>query len=377
VVANWTTIPTTWLGFCFAAAGDFHGPVSASYHDGRHGTRPGSPAMAFTLDMKDTVPDDQPSLDALEAAAVLIYQSMPPTPQYRWPLLEARVGTTVWVKHENHTPTGAFKVRGGLVYLDELCRSGASPEGVISATRGNHGQSVGFAARQYGIPAAVVVPFGNSVEKNAAMRSLGVEVIEQGHDFQAAAEAADEIAIDRGWHRFPSFHPLLVRGVGTYAVELFRAVPELDTVYVPVGMGSGLCGVIAARDGLGLGTRVVAVVSERAPAFALSYEQGRIVSHDATTRIADGMACRTPVEAALAIARRGAERVVRVSDDEVESAMRALFTDTHNTAEGGGAAALAALVQEKERMRGRKVAVVLSGGNVDSNLFASVLKAAD
>ena len=333
--------------------------------------------MASTLEMKDTVPHDQPSLDALEAAAALIYQSMPPTPQYRWPLLEARVGTTVWVKHENHTPTGAFKVRGGLVYLDELCRTGAKPDGVISATRGNHGQSVGFAARKYGISAAVVVPFGNSVEKNAAMRSLGVEVIEQGHDFQAAAEVADRIAIDRGWHRFPSFHPLLVRGVGTYAVELFRAVPELDTVYVPVGLGSGICGVIAARDALGLGTRVVAVVSERAPAFALSYEQGRIVSHDVTTRVADGMACRTPVEAVLAVARRGAERVLRVSDDEVEAAMRALFADTHNTAEGGGAAALAALLQETERMRGCKVAVVLSGGNVDSSLFAAVLQTAE
>ena len=330
--------------------------------------------MAFTLEMKDIVPDDQTSLGALEAAAALVYQSMPPTPQYRWPLLEARVGTTVWVKHENHTPTGAFKVRGGLVYLEELCRTGAKPDGVISATRGNHGQSVGFAARRYGIPAAVVVPFGNSVDKNAAMRSLGVEVIERGHDFQAAAEVADEIAIERGWHRFPSFHPLLVCGVGTYALELFRAVPELDTVYVPVGMGSGLCGVIAARDALGLRTHVVAVVSERAPAFALSFEQGRIISHDVTTRIADGMACRTPVEAALTIARHGAERIVQVSDDEVESAMQALFADTHNTAEGAGAAALAALLQEKERMRGRKVAVVLSGGNVDSNLFAAVLK---
>jgi threonine dehydratase len=333
--------------------------------------------MAFILEMKDTVPDDQPSLDALEAAAALVYQSMPPTPQYRWPLLEARVGTTVWVKHENHTPTGAFKVRGGLVYLEDLCRTGAKPDGVISATRGNHGQSVGFAARQYGIPAAVVVPFGNSVDKNAAMRSLRVEVVEQGHDFQAASEAADEIAIQRGWHRFPSFHPLLVRGVGTYALELFRAVPDLDTVYVPVGLGSGICGVIAARDALGLGTRVVAVVSERAPAFALSYEQGRIVSHDVTTRIADGMACRTPVERALAIVRQGAERVVRVSDDEVESAMRALFTDTHNTAEGGGAAALAALLQERVKMRGRKVAVVLSGGNVDSAVFSTVLKTAE
>jgi threonine dehydratase len=329
--------------------------------------------MESTLEMKDIVTEDQPSLDSLEAAAALIYQSMPPTPQYRWPLLEDRVGTTVWVKHENHTPTGAFKVRGGLVYLDALCRTGTKPDGVVSATRGNHGQSVGFAARRYGIPAAVVVPFGNSVEKNAAMRSLGVEVIERGHDFQAAVEAADEIAITRGWHRFPSFHPLLVRGVGTYAVELFRAVPDLDTVYVPVGLGSGICGVIAARDALGVGTRIIAVVSARAPAFALSYEQGRVVSHEATTRVADGMACRTPVASALAVVRHGAERVVRVSDDEIESAMRALFSDTHNTAEGGGAAALAALLQEKAKMRGRRVGVVLSGGNVDSSLFAAVL----
>lgn len=298
---------------------------------------------------------------------------MSATPQYRWPLLEKRVGTTVWVKHENHTPTGAFKMRGGLVYLDDLCRNAAKPTGVISATRGNHGQSVGFAARQFGIPAAVVVPIGNSVEKNAAMRALGVEVIEQGHDFQAASEVADEIAATRGWHRFPSFHPLLVRGVGTYALELFRAVPDLDTVYVPVGMGSGLCGMIAARDALALRTNIVAVVSTGAPAFALSFEQGRVVSHEVTTRVADGMACRTPDAEALAIARRGAERVVQVSDDEVESAMRALFADTHNTAEGGGAAGLAALLQEKEKMRGRKTAVVLSGGNVDSPLFSRIL----
>jgi threonine dehydratase len=317
--------------------------------------------------------DGLPSLSDFEAAASLIYRSMPPTPQYEWPLLSARTGATVWVKHENHAPTGAFKVRGGLVYLDALCRSGEKPPGVISATRGNHGQSVGFAARQFGIPAAVVVPVDNSLEKNAAMRALGVEVIEQGHDFQAASEVADEIAAQRGWHRFPSFHPLLVCGVGTYALELFRAIPDIDTIYVPVGMGSGLCGVIAARDALGLQTRVIAVVSRSAPAFALSYREGRVISHDVTTRIADGMACRTPHVGALAIALAGAERVVEVSDDEVEAAMRALFADTHNTAEGGGAAALAALLQEKQTMRGKKTAIVLSGGNVDTPLFSRVL----
>ena len=322
--------------------------------------------------MTSTVQLGQPSLSSLENAAALVYESMPPTPQYRWPLLESRVGTAVWVKHENHTPTGSFKVRGGLVYFDDLFRAG-KPAGVVTATRGNHGQSVGFAARRYGVPATIVVPHGNSVEKNAAMRSLGVELIEQGRDFQAASEAAADIAAERGWHRLPSFHPLLVCGVGTYALELFRAVPDLDTVYVPVGMGSGLCGVIAARDALGLDTRVVGVVSTGAPAFAQSFREDRVISHEVTTRIADGMACRTPVREALDIARRGDVRIVKVTDDEVEAAMRALFADTHNVAEGGGAAALAALLQERGVMRGRKVAVVVSGGNVDSDVYSRVL----
>ena len=322
--------------------------------------------------MTTTVELGQPSLASLEAAAALVYESMPPTPQYRWPLLESRVGTVVWVKHENHTPTGSFKVRGGLVYFDDLCRNG-KPAGVVTATRGNHGQSVGFAARRYTIPATIVVPHGNSVEKNAAMKALGVELIERGRDFQAASEAAADIAAERGWHRLPSFHPLLVCGVGTYALELFRAVPDLDTVYVPIGMGSGLCGVIAARDALGLDTRVVGVVSSLAPAFAMSYRENRVISHEVTTRIADGMACRTPAREALDIARLGAERIVEVTDDEVEEAMRALFADTHNVAEGGGAAALAALLQERNEMRGRTVAIVLSGGNVDSDVYARVL----
>ena len=314
----------------------------------------------------------QPNLASLESAAALVYESMPPTPQYRWPLGDERVGTEVWVKHENHAPTGAFKVRGGLVYFDDLCRTG-KPPGVVTATRGNHGQSVGFAARRFGIPTAIVVPHGNSVEKNAAMQALGVELIERGRDFQAASEAAVEIAAERGWHRVPSFHPLLVCGVGTYALELFRAVADLDTVYVPVGMGSGLCGVIAARDALELETEIVGVVSKEAPAFALSYQEDRVISHEVTTRIADGMACRTPSQDALDIARRGGARVVLVTDDEVESAMRALFADTHNVAEGGGAAALAALIQERTAMRGRKVAVVVSGGNVDTNVYSRVL----
>ena len=310
-----------------------------------------------------------PSLAELEAAAALVYAVMPPTAQYAWPLLARRVGAEVWVKHENHTPTGAFKVRGGLVYFDDLARGG-SPAGVVTATRGNHGQSVGFAAARHGVRAAVVVPHGNSVEKNAAMRALGVELLERGDDFQAASEAAAALAEERGWHRMPSFHPLLVRGVGTYALELFRAVPDLHTVYVPIGLGSGIAGVIAARDALGLATRVVGVVSTEAPAYALSLAAGAPVSHPATTRVADGMACRTPVPEALDVVRQGAERVLRVSDDEVEEAMRAYFADTHNVAEGAGAAPLAALLQERTAMRGRRVAVILCGGNVDAPLVA-------
>lgn len=327
-----------------------------------------------------------PTLAELEAAAALVYAAMPPTPQYRWPLLEARVGTAVWVKHENHTPAGAFKVRGGVVYFDRLAGRTPRVPGVVTATRGNHGQSVGLAARRHGIPAVVVVPRGNSREKNAAMRATGVELVEAGDDFQASVEAADAIAAARGWHRLPSFHPDLVAGVGTYAVELFRAAPDLDTVYVPVGLGSGACGVLAARAALGARAAVVGVVSAGAPAYARSLASGRVEAHAVTTTLADGMACRTPVPEALdALAGRagvaGLDRVVEVTDAEVAAAMRALFADTHNAAEGAGAAALAALLQERDRapalVAGRRAAVVLCGGNVDADVFARVLAGAD
>ncbi|MGH7665267.1 MAG: threonine dehydratase [Gemmatimonadaceae bacterium] len=317
-----------------------------------------------------------PALRELEQAATLIYEAMPATPQYRWPLLDARCDCEVWVKHENHSPVGAFKVRGGLVYVDALRREHPQVEGIVTATRGNHGQSIGFAAARAQMGALVVVPHGNSVEKNAAMRALGVELVEHGHDFQAAVEAAEALAAERGWHRLPSFHPLLVRGVGTYALELFRGAPPLDAIYVPIGLGSGICGVIAARDALGLRTAVIGVTSAAAPAFARSLERGTVLSQDVTTRIADGVACRTPVAPALDVVARGTERVVEVTDEEVEEAMRALFADTHNVAEGAGAAALAGLLQERERMLGRRVAVVLTGGNVDSVEFARVLSAA-
>ncbi len=314
-----------------------------------------------------------PKLKQLEHAASIVYEAMAPTPQYAWPLLNAQIGAEIWVKHENHTPTGAFKLRGGLTYFHDLARHKDRPAGVISATRGNHGQSVGYAARRYGMSATVVVPYGNSVEKNAAMRALGVGLVEHGADFQAARERAMWIAQQRGLHMVPSFHPLLVQGVASYSLELLRAVPDLDVVYVPIGLGSGICGMIAAREALKLKTEIVGVVSELAPAYALSFEQKRAVEHPVSTRIADGMACRTPEPEALEILWHGMARAVRVSDDEVEEAMRLMYSATHNVAEGAGAAALAAATKERDRLAGRKAAVILCGANVDRDVFARIL----
>jgi threonine dehydratase len=317
--------------------------------------------------------DFLPSLETLRSAAAIVYETMAPTPQYAWPLLKAAVGTEIWVKHENHTPLGAFKIRGGLVYFKDMAGRNEKPAGVISATRGNHGQSVGYAARKYGLPATIVVPHGNSLEKNAAMRALGVELIEHGDDFQASRERAAWIAQQRGLQMVPSFHPLLVHGVASYSLELLQHVPDLDVAYVPIGLGSGICGMIAARNALGLRTEIVGVVSEQAPAYALSFEQRRLVEHPVTTRIADGMACRTPEPEALEILWRNLARIVRVTDDEVEDAMRLMYSATHNVAEGAGAAPLAAALKERDRLAGRKVALVLSGANVDRDVYARQL----
>ncbi len=312
-------------------------------------------------------------LDRLEAAADFVHSVMRPTAQICWPLLCARAGAEVWVKHENHTPSGSFKVRAGLVYMDDLKRAQPAAAGVIAATRGNHGQSVAFAARRLGLEAVVVVPHGNSVEKNAAMRALGAELIEHGHDFQAALEYAEGIAAERGLHSFPSFHELLVRGVASYGLEFLRAVPDLDTVYVPIGLGSGICGVMAARDALGLKTKVVGVVAENAPSYALSFAKGAPVATNAADTMADGLAVRVPAAEAVALINRGAERVVAVSDEAIAAAMGHYFTDTHNVAEGAGAATLAALLDEREAMAGKRVGLVLSGGNVDREVYLRIL----
>lgn len=315
-----------------------------------------------------------PSLAQLEAASQFVHSVMPATPQYRWLLLCQRTGADVWVKHENHTPLGAFKLRGGLTYMRELKRRNPDIAGVIAATRGNHGQSVAFAAQRVGVAAVIVVPHGNSVEKNAAMRALGAELIEHGHDFQAAYEHAMALAAARKLHPLRSFHPWLIAGVGTYALELFRGVPDIDTVYVPIGLGSGICGTIAARDALGLTTRVVGVVAENAPAYALSFARKAPVSTNSAETIADGMACRVPDAAALEIILKGTDRIVTVSEDEIKAAMRHYFADTHNVAEGAGAAPLAALLRERTRMDGKRVALILSGGNIDRDVYASVLR---
>jgi len=315
----------------------------------------------------------QPNLNEIQAAAKIVYASMPPTPQYCWPLLCERLGTEVWVKHENHTPVGSFKIRGGLVYFSELVKSGALNNGVISATRGNHGQSLGFSAKQYDIPATVVVPKGNSREKNAAMRALGVKLIEHGSDFQESREQALKISKTRGLHMMPSFHKSLIAGVATYSQELLQAVNNVDVVYVPIGLGSGVCGMVAARDALGLKTEIVGVVSAHAMAYFDSFSSRRLVESAVSTKLADGMACRVPEADALEIIWRGVDRVVAVTDTEVAAAMRILFECTHNTCEGAGAAATAAAIAERSQIKGRKIAVIVSGGNVDGNLFASVL----
>lgn len=316
-------------------------------------------------------------LALLEEAAARVHAVLPPTPQHHWPLLSRRAGAEVWVKHENHTPVGAFKVRGGIVLFDEMKANHPGLRGVIAATRGNHGQSVAFSAARAGLPAVIVVPRGNSAGKNAAMRALGAELVEHGEDFQAALEHARELAEERGLHFVPSFAPALVRGVASYALELFRGAPPFDRVYVPIGLGSGICGVIAARDALGLATEVVGVCAEAAPCYALSFAAGRPVSTEKADTLADGMACRVPVAEALATILRGAGRVVTVTEAEIRAAMRALFCDTHNVAEGAGAAPLAAALKDRAANAGKRIAVVLSGGNVDPGLFGSVLLEGD
>ncbi len=314
------------------------------------------------------------TLDELAAATATVRTYVPPTPAYAWPLLAERVGATVVVKHENHTPTGSFKARGGLVYVDALCRADRNLKGLVTATRGNHGQSVALAAARNGVPVVIVVPEGNSREKNAAMQAFGGELVTGGKDFDESRAVAAQIQNERGYHFVPSFHRDLVKGVATYALELFKSFDDLDVVYVPIGMGSGICGVISVRDLLGLKTEIVGVVAENAPAFALSFTAGHPMPTNSARTFADGVACRDPQAEAFAIVKTGAARVVTVSEDEIAEAIRIYYTTTHNLAEGAGAAPLAALLKEKARYAGKRAGLILSGGNIDMPLFAQVLR---
>jgi threonine dehydratase len=308
-------------------------------------------------------------LSELEGAAQVVQNAMAATPAHAWPLLSERLGAYVVVKHENHTPTGAFKVRGGLVYVDRLMRERPDTRGLISATRGNHGQSIAFAGRRHGLPVTIYVPHGNSVEKNRAMKAFGAHLVEHGNDFQEAREEAYRRAEIEGLHIVPAFHRNLVLGVASYALELFRAAPDLDVLYVPIGQGSGISGCIQVRDLLGLKTEIVGVQSTLAPSYALSFAARRVVNTNSSNTLADGMATRNPDADALAIILRGASRIVQVTDEAIAAAIQALWTDTHNLAEGAGAAALAAALREKSGLRGKRVGLVLSGGNIDFDLF--------
>lgn len=313
------------------------------------------------------------TLDELIEAVQIVRTLVPETPSYQWPLLSSRSGIDVVVKHENHTPTGSFKARGGLVYIDGLRRSGQLPKGLVTATRGNHGQSIAIGATRNNLPALIVVPEGNSQEKNAAMTAFGGEVIIAGSDFDDSRSIAARLQEERDYLFVPSFHRDLVLGVATYAYELFRQFSNLDVVYVPIGMGSGICGLITVRDLLGLQTEIVGVVAENAPAFALSFDAGKPVSTREANTFADGMACREPQKEPFEIIRQGAARVVLVSEHEIAEAVRILYTDTHNLAEGAGAASLAALMKEKEVYSGKQAGVILCGGNIDLPVFAKLL----
>jgi threonine dehydratase len=320
-----------------------------------------------------------PTIDEIRAAQKLIYAVMPATPQIVWPLLCERLGAEVWVKHENHTPIGAFKARTAIVYAAELFRGSNNKrsndiKGLVTATRGNHGQSVALAASRFKVPAHVVVPRGNSPEKNAAMRAQGADLIEFGIDYQESKEHAQKLAAENGWHFVPSYHYDIVKGVATYWLEFFSAAADLDVVYVPIGQGSGICSCSAVRNGLNLKTRIVGVVPEGAPAYALSFEAGRKVAAPVTTLLGDGMACRVPDDASLAVVLENVDRVLQVSEEEIAQAMKIYFTDTHNVVEGAGAAGLAAALKEKQMLRGKRVGLVVTGGNVDHDVFARILQ---
>jgi threonine dehydratase len=315
-----------------------------------------------------------PTLEEIHDSQKLVYSVMPPTPHISWPLINQRLETEAWVKHENHTPTGSFKARTAIAYAAELFKHSTGIKGLITATRGNHGQSVALAGQRFNVPVTIVVPHGNSSEKNAAMRGQDATLIEFGDDYQAAREHAQQLAKEQHLQMVPPYHRDIVKGVASYWVEFLEAVPDLDIAYVPVGMGSGISAACAVRNGMNLRTQIVGVVSDGAPAYALSFAAGKKIEAPVTTKIADGMACRIPDDEPLEIMRENVDHVVTVSDDDIRRAMKIYFTDTHNAVEGAGAASLAAALKEKAVLKGKKVGLILSGANVDHDIFAKVLQ---
>lgn len=316
-----------------------------------------------------------PTKQQLNAAAKIVYAAMPPTPQFSWPLINEALGCKAWIKHENHTPTGAFKVRGGLVYLHELAQRDPNTKHVVTATRGNHGLSIGYAAKRHGMTAHIVVPRGNSAEKNMAMRALGVDLIEYGDEFQDCREHAALLAQKNDWHRIPSMHADLLSGVASYWMELFAAQPDLDIVFVPIGQGSGICAAAAVKHALGLKTKIIGVVSAHALAYKSSFDARCKIEEPVSTKLADGLACRVPDDVSLDIILGMVDQVVSVTDTEVAAAMKLLFVSTHNVAEGAGAAAMAAAMQMKATLSGLKVGLPLCGGNVDAKQFSIIIGA--
>jgi threonine dehydratase len=314
-----------------------------------------------------------PTLEQIQDAQTIVYRHMPPTPQYSWPLINRRLGAETWIKHENHSPVGAFKLRGALVYIDWLKQTQPELAGVVAATRGNHGQGVGMAARLHGMRAVIVVPHGNSKEKNRAMIAQGAELVEYGQDFQESLEFARTLAADLGFAMVDSFHERLVMGTSTYALEFFKAAPPLDAVYVPIGLGSSISGISAARNALNLSTEIVGAVSSESPSYSLSFKQRKVVEAPSRTLLGDGLACRTPNERAMEVIWENVARIIEVSDAQMADAMRIYYEDTHNLAEGAGAAALAGALLEKETLKDKRIGIVLTGGNIDRETYAAVL----
>lgn len=317
-----------------------------------------------------------PSLSDVYAARERIASHVRPTPLQQHPLLNAELGGDLWVKHENHNPTGAFKVRGGLNLVSSLTPDERA-RGVVTASTGNHGQSIALACQLHGVACTVFVPVGNNPEKNAAMRGFGATLIEGGADFDEARERCERAAVETGARYVHSANePLLIAGVGTYALEIFEALPDADVVLVPIGGGSGACGLITVRNGLGAPARIIGVGAEQADAVARAWRTGERIDGTSAATFAEGIATRVTFDLTFGILRRSLDDFVLLSEAELEAGVRLALRATHNLAEGAGAAAIAAAMKLGDQLRGKKVVAVMSGGNLHTERLRSILATA-